>query len=96
MLAPSVASDPVVAAATAHLHYVSDRTPGISRVRAGDGFVYRGPDGRMVRDPETFRRIKSLRVPEGPGGGGAVMASPEGEPRRCVLQMKSRTDYSSD
>jgi DNA topoisomerase-1 len=58
-----VASKPIVSGTAAHLHYVSDRVPGIVRLRAGEHFIYRGPDGRAVRDPETLRRIKSLRVP---------------------------------
>jgi DNA topoisomerase-1 len=55
--------DPVVAAAVAELHYVSDRIPGITRERAGNDFVYRAPDGRIIHDPETLRRIRSLAIP---------------------------------
>jgi DNA topoisomerase-1 len=55
--------DPSVSAALAHLRYVSDQIPGITRVRAGSGFVYRDPDGRSIRDPDVVQRIKSLRIP---------------------------------
>jgi DNA topoisomerase-1 len=55
--------DPLVAAQVAGLHYVSDRMPGIRRLRGGAGFVYRDPDGRTIRDPEELYRIKSLGVP---------------------------------
>jgi DNA topoisomerase-1 len=52
-----------VAAEAAHLHYVNDRLPGIRRLRAGHGFVYRGPGGGILRDPEELRRIKALGIP---------------------------------
>jgi hypothetical protein len=55
--------DPIVAADTAQLRYVSDRMPGIKRLRAGGGFFYRGPDGQIIRDPEELLRIKSLSIP---------------------------------
>jgi DNA topoisomerase-1 len=40
-----------------------DRTPGITRDAAGDGFVYRYPDGRRVRDAGTLARIRALAIP---------------------------------
>jgi DNA topoisomerase-1 len=55
--------DPIVAARAARLHYVSDRMPGITRARAGDGFVYRDPNGRTIRDREELRRIESIGIP---------------------------------
>lgn len=55
--------DPVTAAVIAGLHYVSDRMPGITRVRAGSGFVYRDPDGHIIRDPAERRRIESIGIP---------------------------------
>jgi DNA topoisomerase-1 len=55
--------DPVAAAQAARLHYVSDRVPGISRVRAGNRFVYRDPSGRPIRDPAELGRIESIGVP---------------------------------
>ena len=45
------------------LHYVSDRRPGIKRVRKGDQFNYRLSNGRLVRDAATLKRIKSLVIP---------------------------------
>ena len=47
----------------AGLRYVSDRTPGITRQAAGRGMVYRGPDGKRIRDEETLRRIRHLAIP---------------------------------
>jgi DNA topoisomerase-1 len=37
--------------------------PGITRRRAGTGWVYLDPEGRRVTDPETLARIKSLVIP---------------------------------
>ena len=34
--------------------------PGITRRRAGKGWVYLDPKGRQVTDPETLARIKRL------------------------------------
>jgi DNA topoisomerase-1 len=53
----------VAAARAAHLRYVSDRMPGITRHRAGSGFFYRDPAGKRITDPDELRRIKSLAVP---------------------------------
>jgi DNA topoisomerase I len=47
----------------ARLRYVSDTTPGIRRKRAGTGFSYRRPDGTLVHDAETLRRIRALAIP---------------------------------
>jgi DNA topoisomerase-1 len=55
--------DPLVAAQAARLHYVSDRIPGITRLRTGRGFVYRDPEGRVLRDPQELSRIDSLGIP---------------------------------
>jgi len=57
------ATNPVAAAKIAGLRYVTDRMPGIRRVGAGKTFRYFGPDGRLVRDPATLARIKSLVIP---------------------------------
>ena len=56
-------ADPVAAAQAAHLRYVSDRRPGIRRLRAGKGFRYVDPSGKPVRDEDTRRRIRSLVIP---------------------------------
>jgi DNA topoisomerase-1 len=57
------ALDPLVAAQRAGLRYVSDASPGITRHAARNGFDYRRPDGGLVRDIETLRRIRSLAIP---------------------------------
>jgi DNA topoisomerase-1 len=40
-----------------------DSVPGISRRRAGRGFSYVGPDGRVIREQERIRRFRSLAIP---------------------------------
>ena len=42
------------AAAAAGLRYVTDKTPGFRRVRAGKGFRYVTPDGATVREERAF------------------------------------------
>ena len=51
------------AASAAGLLYVSDRSPGITRVRTPNGFGYRRPDGSKVADEETLTRIRKLAIP---------------------------------
>jgi DNA topoisomerase-1 len=60
---PQEPQDPAGAARAAGLRYATDRRPGITRRRAGRGFSYRSPDGRLVRDPETLARIRALAIP---------------------------------
>jgi DNA topoisomerase I len=47
----------------AGLVYASDADPGISRVKVGRAFGYRGVDGRAIRDRATLERIRSLAIP---------------------------------
>jgi DNA topoisomerase-1 len=56
-------SSRVPAAETPPVAYVSSGEPGISRRRAGNGFVYRAPDGRRVGDAEVVARIRALAIP---------------------------------
>lgn len=58
-----IALDPEAAARAARLRYVSDRQPGIRRVRTDHGFVYENPDGSVVSDGETLARIRKLAIP---------------------------------
>src|SRR5262245_17702058 len=55
--------DPVQSAKEAGLHYVSDQVPGFKREPVGKAFRYRGTDGRIIKNPETLARIKSLAIP---------------------------------
>lgn len=47
----------------AGLVYVSDATPGITRHRRGDGFVFETPDGKRIDDQATLARIGALAIP---------------------------------
>lgn len=60
--APVVAS-PVDSAKECGLRYVSDERPGIRRVRSGQGFYYRRPDGKRLRDRDELARIRGLVIP---------------------------------
>src|SRR5436190_10975694 len=59
----ATALDPVVAAERVQLRYVNDSTPGITRHKARNGFDYRLPDGCLVRDLATVKRIRALAIP---------------------------------
>jgi DNA topoisomerase-1 len=45
------------------LVYVSDDRPGIRRIRKGDGFAYRGHDGKTIRNAAELQRIRKLAIP---------------------------------
>ena len=45
------------------LRQVDDRSPGITRLRRGRGFVYRDADGHRVTDSTELRRIRALAIP---------------------------------
>ena len=54
---------PQEAARVAHLRYVSDAKPGISRRPAKAGWDYFAPDGARITDEETIARIRKLAIP---------------------------------
>ena len=58
-----IITDPAESAKAAGLRYVTDRRPGIRRLRRGKGFRYTTPDGKPMNDAETLGRIKSLVIP---------------------------------
>src|SRR5687768_14018018 len=51
------------AARQAGLHYVSDRQPGIRRMRRGKSFRYVDGRGKPLRDPDEVYRIRKLAIP---------------------------------
>jgi len=55
--------DPKTTAQQARLRYVTDDEPGILRAKAGRGFTYRGPDGKVIKDRDALARIRSLVIP---------------------------------
>jgi DNA topoisomerase-1 len=50
-------------AAPPGLVYVTDEMPGLRRLRRGESFVYRGADGRALRDAAELDRIRRLAIP---------------------------------
>src|SRR5436309_2415226 len=50
------------AALAAHLIYVSDSQPGISRQKKGKGFAYR-LENKPVKEKEQIERIRKLAIP---------------------------------
>ena len=58
-----LATQPQRAADVAGLHYVTDGRPGLIRQKAGRAFRYLGRNGRVLRDPRTLGRIRSLVIP---------------------------------
>jgi DNA topoisomerase-1 len=94
---PPAADDAPAAADAAGLRYVSDDAPGIRRRRAGRGFSYRGPDGRVVRDAKVLARIRSLAVPPAwtdvwicPDPNGHIQASGRDARRRKQYRYHPR------
>jgi DNA topoisomerase I len=59
-ISPSAAARLV---STAGLKYVSDRQPGITRVRRGKKFGYLGVNGKPIDDPRQLQRIARLAIP---------------------------------
>lgn len=57
------ALDPAATARAAGLRYISDRRPGLRRVKTRTGFRYTTAEGASVKDAETLARIKSLVIP---------------------------------
>jgi len=55
--------DPELHAEEAGLRYLTDDGPGVRRRRAGRGFVYLGPDGRQITDPDRVAWFKRLAIP---------------------------------
>ena len=62
---PRPETDPEAAAAAeaAGLRYVTDSMPGITRRRAGKGFTYRDPQGRVITERKELARLRRLAIP---------------------------------
>ncbi len=56
-------TDPIKSAVAAGLRYVTCSSPGLRRRRSGKGFAYFDTSGRLVRDRDLLRRIRSLVIP---------------------------------
>ncbi len=85
-------TDPLVAARTAGLRYVSDADPGLRRRKKGKGFVYTDASGRLVRDESTLARIRRLAVP--PAWTDVwICPSPDGHIQATGRDARGRKQY---
>src|SRR4051812_10837965 len=94
---------PDLTARQAGLRYVTDDVPGITRLRKGDTFVYRLPNGKAVREPDTLRRIRSLVIPPAwtdvwicPQENGHIQATGRDARRRKQYRYHPRWMEASD
>lgn len=56
-------ADTLECARSAGLRHTPDTVPGIRRERAGEGFVYFHPNGKLIEDAEELERIRTLVIP---------------------------------
>ena len=84
--------DPGEAAELAGLAYVQDDRPGITREPHGDGFRFRAPDGKLVRDAAEVERINALAIP--PAYTDVwVCPDPDGHVQATGRDAKGRKQY---
>ena len=84
--------DPQEAAESAGLTYVSDEEPGIRRKRAGKGWSFVGPDGKVIRDEKVLARIRKLAIP--PAYADVwICPDPRGHIQATGRDAKSRKQY---
>lgn len=64
------------------LIYVDDELPGISRKRAGKGWAYYDPQGKLISDAEEKRRLNAIALPPAyveawfcPAANGHILAT---------------------
>jgi DNA topoisomerase-1 len=88
---------PPRSASAAGLHYTLDEGPGLTRTRAGKGFVYRDAQGRVVRDEHVLARIRSLAIPPAwtdvwicPNAAGHLQATGRDSKRRKQYRYHPR------
>ncbi|HEY5081905.1 MAG TPA: DNA topoisomerase IB [Bauldia sp.] len=80
------------------LRYLADETPGMHRLRHGEGFRYVSADGKAVRDSDTLARIKHLAIPPAwthvwisPSANGHLQAT--GRDARGRKQYRYHADF---
>ena len=74
------------------MRYVAETGPGISRRRAGNGFVYIGPVGKIIRDNKELARIRALVIP--PAWTSVwICPSPNGHIQAVGRDAKGRKQY---
>jgi len=85
-------ANPAESARSAGLIYVSPDSAGITRRRAGHGFVYVDSHGKVIHDEETLARIKSLVIP--PAWENVwICPSPRGHIQAVGLDARGRKQY---
>lgn len=81
-----------MATTPAKLIYVDDDLPGITRKRAGKGWAYYDPKGRLIRDPEERRRLNAIALP--PAYSDAWFCpAPNGHVLATGIDAKGRKQY---
>ncbi|HEX6896014.1 MAG TPA: DNA topoisomerase IB [Bryobacteraceae bacterium] len=84
--------DPYESARFIGLQYVQHAGRGITRRRAGRGFVYLGEDGRIVKDAAVLERIRSLVIP--PAWSGVwICPIPQGHLQAVGRDARGRKQY---
>jgi len=87
----SLINDNVKSAEILNLTYVSDKQPGITRVKKGDVFIYKLGKAQ-VRDKEILSRIKSLVLP--PAWQQVwICTSPGGHIQATGIDARGRKQY---
>jgi DNA topoisomerase-1 len=82
------------------LVYVDDTLPGITRRRAGKGWAYRDPAGKLIRDPKEKQRLNAIAFPPAyrdawfcPAPNGHILATGYDEAGR--KQYRYHPDFRS-
>jgi DNA topoisomerase-1 len=79
------------AASAAHLTYVNDEMPGITRIKKGKGYCY-SYNGQIVKDEKLLERIKKLAIP--PSWSDVwICATPNGHIQATGLDLNKRKQY---
>ncbi len=77
---------------TGPLYYVCEQGAGITRERTPEGFIYRLPSGRAVRNKTTLERIRGLAVP--PAWRDVwICADPDGHLQATGRDSRGRKQY---
>lgn len=80
------------------LIHIDDGLPGISRERAGDGWRYRDPQGKIIRDRDEIARLNAIALPPAyedawfcPAANGHILAT--GYDARGRKQYRYHPDF---
>ena len=74
------------------LEYVTDGMPGIRRRRHGRGFSYVDPEGKVIREAATLRRLRALVIP--PAWTDVwICPSPDGHLQVTARDGRGRKQY---